>query len=93
MLQDKTIVCKVCKKPFVFTAAEQEFYAEKGFAHEPQRCKACRLKRRAAPQRRSYTAVCADCGQETQLPFAPKQGRPVYCDACFAKRKDQDNHF
>ena len=44
MFEDKTLVCKECGKEFVFTAGEQEFYAEKGFQNEPQRCKACRDK-------------------------------------------------
>jgi len=43
---DKTIVCKDCGQEFVFTAGEQEFYAEKGF-HEPVRCKECREKHKA----------------------------------------------
>ena len=45
MYQDKTIVCKECGKEFVFTAGEQEFYAEKGFQNEPQRCRECRYAR------------------------------------------------
>ena len=28
---DETLVCKDCGKEFIFTAGEQEFYAEKGF--------------------------------------------------------------
>ncbi|MBO5779091.1 MAG: zinc-ribbon domain-containing protein, partial [Clostridia bacterium] len=31
MYQDITLKCKDCGKEFVFTAGEQEFYAEKGF--------------------------------------------------------------
>ena len=31
MYEDKTLVCKECGKEFVFTAGEQEFYAERGF--------------------------------------------------------------
>ena len=31
MYEDKTLVCKECGNEFVFTAGEQEFYAEKGF--------------------------------------------------------------
>ena len=46
MFQDKTIVCKDCGAEFVFTAGEQEFYAEKGFQNEPQRCRACRNQKR-----------------------------------------------
>lgn len=48
MYEDKTLICKDCKQEFVFTAGEQEFYAEKGFVNEPQRCKACRAARKAA---------------------------------------------
>ena len=46
-MQDKTIICKDCKKEFVFTVGEQEFYKEKGFTNEPVRCKECRDKRKA----------------------------------------------
>ena len=31
MFEDKTLKCKECGAEFVFTAGEQEFYAEKGF--------------------------------------------------------------
>ena len=57
MFQDKTLVCKECGKEFVFTAGEQEFYAERGFQNEPQRCKECRDARKAAargPKRVSH---------------------------------------
>ena len=30
MYQDETLVCEDCGAQFVFTAGEQEFYAEKG---------------------------------------------------------------
>ncbi|NCV02409.1 MAG: hypothetical protein EB145_03430, partial [Proteobacteria bacterium] len=43
--QDKTLTCVSCGAPFVFTAGEQEFYAERQFAHEPKRCSACRQQR------------------------------------------------
>ena len=42
MFEDKTLVCKDCGAEFIFSAGEQEFYAEKGFQNEPIRCKACR---------------------------------------------------
>ena len=64
MYEDKTLVCKECGKEFVFTAGEQEFYAERGFQNEPQRCKACRDARKNAARgpREYFTAVCAACG-------------------------------
>jgi CxxC-x17-CxxC domain-containing protein len=36
--------------------------------------------------RQMYSAVCADCGVTTEVPFEPRQGRPVYCRDCYAKR-------
>lgn len=42
MYQDKTLVCKDCGAEFVWTAGEQEFYAQKGFQNAPVRCKSCR---------------------------------------------------
>lgn len=45
-LQDKTLVCKDCGSEFVFTSGEQQFYVEKGFTNEPQRCPACRKARK-----------------------------------------------
>lgn len=38
---DKKIVCKECKKEFIFIVGEQEFYKSKGYK-EPVRCKECR---------------------------------------------------
>ena len=45
--KDKTIKCVDCGTEFTFTARDQEFYAEKGFTNEPNRCKACRDKKKA----------------------------------------------
>lgn len=50
MYEDKTLVCKDCGKEFVFTAGEQEFYAEKGFENEPVRCKECRAAKKSGNQ-------------------------------------------
>ena len=33
---DETLVCKDCGQEFVFTAGEQQFYAEKGFLNKPK---------------------------------------------------------
>ena len=91
MYEDKTLVCKECGKEFVFTAGEQEFYAEKGFQNEPQRCRACRnqkkVQRHAGSQKVAHEAVCAQCGVATTVPFLPKDDRPVYCEACFKARR------
>ena len=43
--------------------------------------------RRDFGPREMHKATCADCGQECEVPFAPAEGRPVYCKECYAKRK------
>ncbi len=90
MYEDKTLTCKDCGSEFVFTAGEQEFYAERGFQNEPQRCKPCRDSRKnaAKSQREMFTASCAECGAEAKVPFQPRNDRPVYCSECFAKMKE-----
>ena len=88
MYQDKTLICKECGAEFVFTAGEQEFYAEKGFVNEPQRCKACRDARKASARNREmYTVPCANCGKDATVPFKPSGDRPVLCSECFENSK------
>lgn len=91
MFEDKTLVCKDCGNEFVFTAGEQEFYAERGFTNEPKRCKACRDAKKGAtkPEREMFIATCAACGGEAKVPFQPREDRPVYCSACFAKQREE----
>lgn len=93
---DKSIGCKDCGQDFVFTAGEQEFYSEKGFENEPQRCKSCRDDRKkrngnsrntGSSRKEMFETVCADCGVTTQVPFQPRNDRPVFCRTCFETRK------
>jgi CxxC-x17-CxxC domain-containing protein len=44
--QDKVLTCADCGQEFTFTAAEQQFYADRGFS-EPRRCSSCRAIRKA----------------------------------------------
>ena len=44
--EDISYACVDCGKEAIFTAGDQEFYAEKGFTSPPKRCKACRIKRK-----------------------------------------------
>ena len=94
MYQDKNLACRDCGAEFVFTAGEQEFYAEKGFQNEPTRCKNCRQSHKATRQQSSapremHNAVCAQCGSQTQVPFLPKNDRPIYCSECFATMRSR----
>ena len=47
MYNDKNLTCADCSQEFVFTASEQDFYAQRGFT-EPRRCPLCRASRKAA---------------------------------------------
>jgi len=92
---DKVLKCRDCGEEFVFTAGEQSFYKDRGFQHEPTRCRRCRDEKKrqsgAAPPsstsssaaREFHEAVCSSCGQMTQVPFRPTPGKPVYCRDCF----------
>jgi hypothetical protein len=46
---DQTIDCRDCRIPFVFTAGEQKFFAERQFT-PPTRCKGCRQIRKQAKE-------------------------------------------
>jgi CxxC-x17-CxxC domain-containing protein len=89
-MEDRILNCKDCGNEFAFTAREQQFFAEKGFTNQPQRCRECRQSRRAQGSdsrggaRPSHEAVCAACGIQTTVPFRPRGDRPVYCRTCFA---------
>lgn len=50
---DKTLTCRDCGTQFVFTAGEQDFYAQKGFTNEPTRCPSCRQSRKQSAGGRS----------------------------------------
>jgi CxxC-x17-CxxC domain-containing protein len=43
---DRGITCVDCGQEFVFTAGEQEFYAQRGFSEAPKRCSSCRAARK-----------------------------------------------
>jgi CxxC-x17-CxxC domain-containing protein len=93
--EDRMIKCVDCSENFVWTAGEQVFFHDKGLKNEPKRCKPCkqakneRLAAIAAAQasgvrqRIEVSVQCAQCGQETTVPFYPSQGRPVFCRSCF----------
>ena len=86
--EDRTLVCRDCGSSFIFGSGEQEFYQSRGLVHEPSRCPSCRSERRKTgfrsdEARTMYPASCASCGKESEVPFQPRQGRPVYCNDCF----------
>ena len=45
---DRTLNCVDCGVEFIHSAADQEFYVQKGFVSDPKRCTSCRASRRAS---------------------------------------------
>lgn len=90
---DKVLTCRDCGAEFTFTGGEQEFYQTKGLMNEPGRCPSCRASRRRArsprPERELFDITCDSCGMQAQVPFQPQSDRPVYCNECFTKMKEQ----
>jgi CxxC-x17-CxxC domain-containing protein len=99
---DKSLQCSDCGATFTFSAEEQEHFATRGYTNEPKRCQSCRASKRSqrdsssgysssgsgyTPRRQMFPAVCATCGKETQVPFEPRNGRPVYCSDCYNKTR------
>ncbi len=37
--------------------------------------------------RQMFTIACAQCGKDAEVPFQPRQGRPVYCSDCYSKNR------
>jgi len=94
--QDKELTCQDCGQSFTFSADDQAFHAEKGYT-DPKRCPSCRQARRGerggdmgggyrSSPREMFPATCAQCGKQTQVPFEPRDGRPVYCSDCFSRQ-------
>ena len=61
MYSDKNLTCADCGQEFVFTASEQDFYAQRGFT-EPRRCPSCRASRKAARNSRAAAAALGGYG-------------------------------
>jgi CxxC-x17-CxxC domain-containing protein len=45
LTSDRTLTCADCGQEFVFSASEQQFYADRGFS-DPRRCSNCRQTRK-----------------------------------------------
>ena len=100
-MSDRALTCADCSSEFIFSASEQEFFAEKGFS-EPRRCASCRAVRKLSRggsgdpardggsyggSRPMFSATCSSCGREAKVPFQPTGSKPVYCSDCFSSQR------
>ncbi len=43
-------------------------------------------------EKRMHTVICAKCGDRCEVPFRPREGKPVYCSRCF-RQNDNGGDF
>jgi CxxC-x17-CxxC domain-containing protein len=82
---NRELKCAECSRLFVFSAAEQQFFRDKGFNHDPKRCKRCKTSG-VGGVRVETQVKCPECGIDTTVPFKPTGKRPVLCSSCFKKQ-------
>jgi CxxC-x17-CxxC domain-containing protein len=88
-LSAKNLNCVDCQKEFTFSIAEQQFYRNQGFSHEPKRCPNCRTSKRLRNSDRPGVATeitCIECGIRSTVPFRPRNENEVFCATCFKAR-------
>jgi CxxC-x17-CxxC domain-containing protein len=98
MAGDIQLTCSDCGQEFTFTAADQQFFQERGFS-TPKRCKPCRMAKKgdqgggggyrsnSQASHGGTPVICSGCGQPTTVPFEPRGDRPVFCRDCYTARK------
>ena len=74
-----------CEVPFKPTGNKPIFCSD-CFAHQ----KSGGFKDRSTQKphfqdRKMHIAICANCGDKCKIPFIPKGGKAVYCNACFGR--------
>jgi CxxC-x17-CxxC domain-containing protein len=89
---DRALKCIDCAAEFIFSASEQQFFAQKQLQNLPKRCPSCRMlnryKRSGSDPSKVTEVQCAECGAACHVPFRPKGHKPTLCTACFHKKRE-----
>lgn len=83
MYSDKDLTCADCGQSFVFTASEQDFYAQRGFS-QPLRCSSCRAARKAA---RGTSAGAGGGSYGSSYDRGPREMFSATCSSCGREAK------
>jgi CxxC-x17-CxxC domain-containing protein len=78
---DKTLVCADCNQEFVFSASEQQFYADRQFS-EPRRCPTCRAARKASRGDFGGSGGGGYSGGRGGFSSGPREMFTATCSAC-----------
>ena len=81
---DRTLTCADCGVEFIHSAADQEFYAQKGFASDPKRCPSCRATRRATRETSGFDVreIGGPRGYERGYDRPMREYFAVICSKC-----------
>ncbi len=52
--EPKILICCECGQEFVFTAAAQQYFVERGYTEDPKRCKSCHTKYKKSQRNHRY---------------------------------------
>ena len=98
--QDKTIVCKECGMSSSSPQVSRNSMRKRVLKTNQAAVKLAVMHVRRMNEggfrrqnRQLYDAVCADCGAATQVPFKPRNDRPVYCSECYQNHRMAQNGF
>ena len=76
---DKALACVDCRQEFVFTASEQQFYADRQFS-EPRRCASCRAIRKS--ERSGTSSSDSYGGYADRGDRGPREMFSATCSSC-----------
>jgi CxxC-x17-CxxC domain-containing protein len=81
---DRTLTCADCGVEFIHSVADQEFYAQKGFASDPKRCPSCRASRRAVRETSGFDVreIGGPRGYERGYDRPMREYFAVICSKC-----------
>ena len=77
---------KQCQVPFAPRGDKPVYCGECFQKHKPQNRGGSGGGYNRRP-REMHKATCGDCGKDCEVPFEPRQDKPVYCNECFPNHK------
>lgn len=96
ILKEKLLICKDCKRKFIFPIEEQKKFGQKGWGN-PVRCRYCRRQKKilnlalkdGVPigEEVQFSEICDKCSRKFYTKFRRKPGELVYCDDDWAEIK------
>jgi CxxC-x17-CxxC domain-containing protein len=82
MYLDRTMTCVDCGVAFIHSAADQEYYAQKGFTSDPKRCASCRAYRRSTRDTGADPAAGGPRGYERSDDRGSREYFVAICSSC-----------